>query len=502
MLMSVTIELAWDAPGPGMWFLAREHVPAPVSRLYFEALVEGATGWDDAAARYGLPDGETRWGCVHGWMYYGGRPQVTGDVLAARERAATETLRTEAWRADLRRWHDELRPRLVATNRALQAEDPATMDDAALDDHFRRAVDAWFEAVPVHFAQHHAYSVGGGALLEQLLAQGRTRTEVMAQLAGGSPGSARARELIDAIVEEVGDRAVRSIDDLRGPALEAYLAEFGWRGVERDLCGAALIERPEVIVASVAARQRGHGGRVQPVSTGDPLLDELRALYGLNDDNGGITIAWPMGLVRRAGLELGRRLGLHVPSDIFECTRAEARTVASTRSPSADELRARAAARAAADGADPPPVLSGADAGDPPPAPLPPSVARVDALRNVLWSADGVPTTTGEADGLRGIGIGDGVYRGRACVIDVVGLDELEPGDVLVAFATGSQHNTIFPIAGAVATETGGALSHPAVLSRELGLPAVVGVRGLLARVTTGDTVEVDAAAGVVRVVE
>ena len=63
-----TPDLIWEAPGPGSWFLAREHVPLPVSRLYFEILVVATTGWDRSAEVYGLPDGPTRWGFVNGWM--------------------------------------------------------------------------------------------------------------------------------------------------------------------------------------------------------------------------------------------------------------------------------------------------------------------------------------------------------------------------------------------------------------------------------------------------
>ena len=70
------------------------------------------------------------------------------------------------------------------------------------------------------------------------------------------------------------------------------------------------------------------------------------------------------------------------------------------------------------------------------------------------------------------------------------------------ATATTSAFNTVFPIASAVATEYGGLLSHAAILARELGLPAVVGVDALLAGVHHGDIVEVDACAGIVCVVE
>ena len=500
MLGGVTAELTWDPPGAGAWFLAREHVPLPVSRLYYELLCVAGTGWDSSAAVYGLPDGPTRWGFVHGWMYYGGR-SADAAVIASREEAAAETLSKQRWREDVRAWHDELRPAVVAANRALQAEDPSSLDDAALDDHLSRVLQHCLDVFPIHFAQANAYSVGAGAVIERLLARGMTRAEIESRLSGGSPASARARVMIDAIVAEVGDRDVTSIADLRGAALDAYLDEYGLRVMGREeLRGPVLLERPGTVVASVRARQRGHGGVEQPADTGDADVDELRSLYGLNDDNGGVVGAWPLGLVRRAGLEVASRVGCLEPNDVFETTVAELRRLRRDEKASVDELRGRAERRQAAERADPPPMLTGPDDDAGAPVDLPPSVARVDALRSVLWSGGAVPATVRASDErLRGVGIGDGVYRGRACVIDGEGIHDIEPGDVIIAFVTWSAHNTVFPIAGAVATEVGGALSHPAVLARELGLPAVVGVTGLLAAVQTGDLVEVDAAAGVVR---
>jgi pyruvate,water dikinase len=58
----------------------------------------------------------------------------------------------------------------------------------------------------------------------------------------------------------------------------------------------------------------------------------------------------------------------------------------------------------------------------------------------------------------------------------------------------------VLAIAGGLVTEEGGALSHAAVLARELDLPAVIGVAGALAVIADGDRVEVDPVAGTVRV--
>jgi pyruvate,water dikinase len=77
----------------------------------------------------------------------------------------------------------------------------------------------------------------------------------------------------------------------------------------------------------------------------------------------------------------------------------------------------------------------------------------------------------------------------------------MEPGDVLVVPFTTPAYNTVLSLAGAVVCESGGPMSHAAVMARELGIPAVVGAAGAMAEITAGATVEVDPAAGKVRVV-
>ena len=76
----------------------------------------------------------------------------------------------------------------------------------------------------------------------------------------------------------------------------------------------------------------------------------------------------------------------------------------------------------------------------------------------------------------------------------------MQPGDVLVTRATSPAFNLVLGIAGGLVTVHGGPMSHAAVLSRELGLPAVIGVEDCLDYITTGDRVEVDPSAGVVTV--
>jgi phosphohistidine swiveling domain-containing protein len=105
---------------------------------------------------------------------------------------------------------------------------------------------------------------------------------------------------------------------------------------------------------------------------------------------------------------------------------------------------------------------------------------------------------------LAGLGIGDAPVSGPARLLDHASdaIDFIEPGDVLIAVTTTCNLNSIFPLLAAVATEEGGLFSHTALLARELGIPAVVGVPGLLSKLRDGDIVEVDPVAGVVRLID
>ena len=81
-------------------------------------------------------------------------------------------------------------------------------------------------------------------------------------------------------------------------------------------------------------------------------------------------------------------------------------------------------------------------------------------------------------------------------------LADLEPGDVLVTSITTPAFNAVLPMLGAIVTERGGLLSHPAIAARELDIPAVIGAAGVLTTIADGATVVVDPVAGTVTVAE
>jgi len=116
--------------------------------------------------------------------------------------------------------------------------------------------------------------------------------------------------------------------------------------------------------------------------------------------------------------------------------------------------------------------------------------------------AEGDPQETPPLEGDRlGLGASRGVTKAALRVVeDVAGLDRLEPGEILVARNIDPAWTGVFPILGGLITETGGLLSHGALLAREYGIPAVMGVPQATSQFATGMRVELDGTRGSVRV--
>jgi len=107
-----------------------------------------------------------------------------------------------------------------------------------------------------------------------------------------------------------------------------------------------------------------------------------------------------------------------------------------------------------------------------------------------------------EAHMVKGLAGSAGVARGTARVIhSLAEAGKLQPGDVLVAPATEPPWTPLFATASAVVTDTGGVLSHSAVVAREYRIPAVVGTDYATSTFHDGQLLEVDGNAGIVRVV-
>jgi pyruvate,water dikinase len=198
--------------------------------------------------------------------------------------------------------------------------------------------------------------------------------------------------------------------------------------------------------------------------------------------------------MRLDALEIGRRLvadgKLERPDQIYFLTFDEFRAAAHSGDVDLDRVHTREAAKADLLRYQEPLF---AIAGEVPPVeewPLKAAAAAggdTDASNTTVTGAAGSP----------------GVARGRARVVmDADADDPTEPGEVLIAPITDPGWLPLFVGVVAVVAEMGGELSHTMIVSRDLGIPAVVGAVGATSIIKTGDLVEVDGSTGTVRILE
>jgi pyruvate,water dikinase len=114
----------------------------------------------------------------------------------------------------------------------------------------------------------------------------------------------------------------------------------------------------------------------------------------------------------------------------------------------------------------------------------------------------GADTAAMQGDEFTGLGCCPGVVTGRVRVIRDPRGASLESGEILVAERTDPGWILLFPSASAILVQRGSLLSHSAIVAREMGIPAVVSIPGLLTRLNTGDVVEMDGSTGRVRILE
>ena len=98
---------------------------------------------------------------------------------------------------------------------------------------------------------------------------------------------------------------------------------------------------------------------------------------------------------------------------------------------------------------------------------------------------------------LKGIAVGNKIGQGRVHIIeDVSKISEFKKGEVLVTKITDPDWVSIFPMASAIVTDEGGTTAHAAIVSRELGIPCIVGARRATRLLKTGEEVTIDCTSG------
>ncbi len=139
--------------------------------------------------------------------------------------------------------------------------------------------------------------------------------------------------------------------------------------------------------------------------------------------------------------------------------------------------------------------------------------ARKDAFRSYealtpprVFTSDGDVVTgsygrrDAPAGALVGLPVSAGTVEGRARVVHDVGQADLEPGDILVTVSTDPSWTPAFVAVTGLVTEVGGLMTHGAVIAREYGLPAVVGVEGATRLIPDRQRIRVDGTKGYVEI--
>ena len=103
---------------------------------------------------------------------------------------------------------------------------------------------------------------------------------------------------------------------------------------------------------------------------------------------------------------------------------------------------------------------------------------------------------------LSGIGACAGVVRAKVKIVHSVAESEGLEGCIMVAERTDPGWVPLFPISKGILVERGSILSHSAIVAREMGIPAIVGINNLLSTLKDGDEIEMDGSTGQIRIIK
>ena len=530
----------FEVPGPGTWEIDRSHYDSAITPISESVMGRGAeAAYQKLFGVLGVPAKGVEMREVKGFIYSRIVPYFGGDSdstkqppewlvklvfrlhpeMRRREKLSAEALEGEGSRKTIADWQARIRPHYVERNLAYQRMDLSALDDAALGAHVDELVAYLRETCEEHH-RLHGYDLGPLALFVVACRDwGIDVSDALDALTGASPSTTEPRRQVAEIWAEVDAAGVSpsSLADVRAASpraaelLDAYMERHGSVVFSSyDLDSPTLGERPELVLSTImhatepteddgADRVAALRARIPAAEHGEfeRVLADAREAMDMRDDNGPVTVEWPVGLLRLAMLEAGSRLEgagrLHDVDHIFSIEADEiGPLVARHEGPTAEAMAARHDARLAQRALDPPDTL-GPPAADPPLAAMPPAMRRTLEMTLAAMAALGMSERSNQGE-LCGTGIGAESVQGTARVALTAedALMALEPGEILVTRATSPAFNLVLSLAGGLVTVDGGPMSHAAVLSRELGLPAVIGVRDCLDHIADGAIIELD----------
>ena len=472
-----------------------------------------------------------------------------------RRRAARckQTVLNRTDRDYVERWHNEWRPQIARDIERLRDIDTAVMTDEQLADH----VDELWRWAQFCIDVHFFLTIATFPLLnltffcrDYLGYDDRQVLPLLAGLSGTSsePAMALAR-LADRI--RADDELTKALLDAEAASVPAILAErsrnmaaafndyvyrYGCRALRYELIEQCLSERPELLAGLLQdelrrssdfeqGQQRLAAARAEAKTAvlaalpSDTLrqefstfLEEAEHAYPVREDNEFYTVSVPLALTRFAALEAGRRLAgsgpLGAADDVFFLRIDEVPDALRTKSDRYRNLTEERRGQFVSVQAFDPPATYGKEPPQPSLDIFPPETRRM--MEGLIYATERVfePELSNrrEASGareLKGVAAARGTYTGPARII--LGedqFDRLQPGDVLVCPITSPVWSILFAKVGALVTDSGGVLSHPAIIAREYGIPAVVATGNATDIIKDDQRIEVNGDAGLVRIVD
>jgi phosphohistidine swiveling domain-containing protein len=473
--------------------------------------------------------------------------------LRRRIAAAVAAVRSDKAGRFVEQWSRQWQPDLAARIAGLRDSDLEALDDEELDAHTARALALLHEGVDIHFllvgalmpilaelafACRELLGWSDQQPCELLVGLSTTSTKPahrLAELAGTAARRPAVRRLLDQVDGGTASRLAET-DPEFAEALAAYQREFACRPLRYEIADPSIAETPELTLrlladqltrgydpvaeaAELARRRAAATSRARAALAARPPADRerferalgrARRAYPVREDNEFFTLSVPLALLRYRALEIGRRLAargqLQRRDDVFFLTLEEARAALRYGAARRALVTRRRGERAFVE-QHPGPATYGKHPGPPPPLDALPAEARF-TMTALLWYLDRIfeaaPSSRAQQAGtqaIEGIAASPGRHTGPARVVmDESEFGKLRPGDVLVCPITSPVWSVLFPSVGALVTDTGGLLSHPAIIAREYAVPAVVATGNATALLRDDQVVTVDGGAGRIEV--
>lgn len=550
------MERKFEAPGPGRWTLDTTHSSSAMT-VYSSQCFEGLPrGFHESLEKYGILLDRVQPAFIHGFFFaqqvglmgkHGGGPppkwlmQLMFKVhpkLRSRVNAAHDAIESRRWLQDLAEW-DALKKDSIERNTALQSIELAKLDRTELIAH----LDACFENAEEMVYRHHKFSVGSLMPIGRFLdvatrTSGLSAVEVTLLLKGSTPvskgiGGEQLKAVVDAVTAAGIDKKdlqhqepEAALNGLRensqiNAALESYLVITGHMLIGGYCISEKILRESENIImarifeAMEPTSESGFDTELEKTIREkipeddrvdfDLCLGDARAANRMRDERGIYNDIWGAGISRCAILEAGRRLfeeGVLSNAELsLDASNDELIGLLKGDNQITDDVLSQRREWRLTKNIDEVPEFLGDPPADPPPLELLP-VKIQPALRAFGLVMGNVFDEPREATKkIKGLAVSPGVYEGTAKVIlSTRDFDRLEKGDILVTKNTSAGFNVVLPIIGALVTDRGGILSHAAIVSREFGIPGVVGTKNASQLISDGDKIRVNGDTGEVEI--